>query len=78
MKIVIPSCKQKSQNDTTSRLAVSVEEAAEMLSVSTRSIWNMCSRGEIQSRKIGSRTVFTVASLEAFIHGTDNSVQKQK
>jgi len=52
-------------------LAVSVKEAAALLSVSERSVWNLAKRGEIQSRKIGTRVVFPLASINAFLNGTD-------
>ena len=54
---------------TSEPLAVNVEEAARMLSVSQRSIWNMAQRGEIVSRRIGKRVVFPVASIHAFLEG---------
>ena len=73
---IIPN-KQKTQNDTVTALAVSVKDAAEMLGVSTRSIWALAKRNEIQTRKIGARTVFTVSSIEAFLYGTD-TVQKHE
>ena len=51
------------------RLAVSAEEAAIMLNVCTRTVRNLAKRGEIRSKRIGSRVVFPVASLLAFIDG---------
>lgn len=50
-------------------LAVSVREAAKLLSVSEKSVWNMAKRGDIQSKKIGSRVVFPVSSIRAFLEG---------
>ena len=50
-----------------SKLAVSVREAAEMLSVSPRSIQNYVAAKLLQARKIGRRTVIPVSALEAFI-----------
>ena len=49
------------------KLAVSVREAAAMLSVSPRSVQNYISAKTLQARKIGRRTVIPVRALEAFL-----------
>ena len=68
----------KTQKKQMTPMAVSVKDAAALLSIGERSVWNLAKRGEIQSRKIGSRVVFVLSSLETFLQGTSNSVQKQK
>jgi excisionase family DNA binding protein len=49
------------------KLAVSTQEAAQMLSVSPRTIRNYIAAKLLQARKIGRRTVIPVGSLEAFL-----------
>jgi excisionase family DNA binding protein len=49
------------------KLAVSTREAAQMLSVSPRTIQNYISAKLLQARKIGRRTVIPVRALEAFL-----------
>jgi excisionase family DNA binding protein len=49
------------------RLAVSVREAAAMLSVSPRSIQNYVTAKLLPARKIGRRTVISVRALENFL-----------
>lgn len=49
------------------RLAVDVKRAAEMLSVSTRSIQNFLRLKILPRRKIGRRTVIPVRALESFL-----------
>lgn len=58
--------------DTINRLAVSVREAAAMLSVSPRTIQNYIQARVLPVRKIGRRTVIPVKSLEAFLR-TDHA-----
>ena len=53
--------------DTTTKLAVSVREAAAMLSVSTRTIQNYIAVKLLPARKIGRRTVIPVRALENFL-----------
>ena len=66
MKVAVP--KKASQTvDVTPPLAVSVHEAARLLSVSERTIWNLAKQGKIQSKKIGARVVFLLASIQEFL-----------
>lgn len=53
--------------ETTNKLAVSVRDAATMLSVSTRTIQNYISAKLLPARKIGRRTVIPVRALENFL-----------
>jgi excisionase family DNA binding protein len=49
------------------RLAVSIREAAAMLSISARSVQNYIREKRLPARKIGRRTVILVSALEAFL-----------
>jgi len=49
------------------RLALSVEEAARRISVCSKTVHNLIRRGQLQARKIGSRTVILVSDLEKFL-----------
>jgi excisionase family DNA binding protein len=51
----------------TAKLAVDIREAAQMLSVSPRTIQNYVRTKALNCRKIGRRTVIPVAALEAFL-----------
>jgi excisionase family DNA binding protein len=52
---------------TNQRLAVSVHEAAAMLSLSPRSIQNFVAARRIPARKVGKRTLILVRDLEEFL-----------
>jgi excisionase family DNA binding protein len=58
--------------EPTIKLAVSTREAAQMLSVSPRTIQNYISAKLLAARKIGRRTVIPVRALEAFLR-TDHA-----
>jgi excisionase family DNA binding protein len=51
----------------TPRLAVSISDAARMLSVSRRTVHNYISAKVLPARKIGRRTVIPICFLEAFL-----------
>jgi excisionase family DNA binding protein len=51
----------------TVKLAVDIREAAQMLSVSPRTIQNYIAAKLLPGRKIGRRTVIPVRALEAFL-----------
>ena len=70
---IAPRKASKPSDVATQPLAVSVREVAAMLSVSERSVWNLAKTGKIQSRKIGARTIFPLASIHEFLNGTDSS-----
>jgi excisionase family DNA binding protein len=52
---------------TSEKLAVSTREAAQMLSVSPRTIQNYIAAKLLPARKIGRRTVIPVRALENFL-----------
>jgi len=49
------------------KLAVSLREAAAMLSLSSRSIQNYIAAKKIPARKVGKRTLILVRDLEEFL-----------
>jgi len=52
----------------TERLAVSRREAATMLGISERSLDNWTKAGKITARKIGTRVLYSVQSLQEFLN----------
>lgn len=48
-------------------LAVSVNEAARILGVGRTSLYSMIADGKVEARKLGRRTVITMASLRRLI-----------
>ena len=75
MRIVIPHKSTPIESSPTP-LAVSVKEAAHLLGVCQRTVWQAAKRGDIQSRKIGSRVVFPLASINQFLHGTGEAIEE--
>jgi hypothetical protein len=59
--------------ETTRKLAVSIKEAAAMLSISPRSIQNYVAARLLPARKIGRRTVIPVRALELFLRSDHTS-----
>ena len=55
------------------KLAVSIPEAAAMLSISSRSVQNYIRMKKLPARKIGRRTVILVRELEAFLRRDHDS-----
>lgn len=51
----------------TSKLAVNVQEAAEMASVPEARIWEEIAAGRLRSFKLGKRRLIRVAALDAFL-----------
>jgi excisionase family DNA binding protein len=62
--------------EKTNKLAVDIRSAAEMLSVSPRTIQNYIAAKMLPARKIGRRTVITVRALESFLR-VDQSLPAQ-
>jgi len=59
--------------EPTRKIAVSVREAAAMLSISPRSVQNYIHAKILPARKIGRRTVIAVRALEAFLRSDQPS-----
>lgn len=55
--------------DKSTRLAFSVDEAAEIIGVSRAKLYQLFSSGLIARRKIGSRTVILADDLARFLGG---------
>lgn len=55
------------------RLAVSHKEAAEMLSVSDKTLRNWTKQGKIQGRKVNRRVLYSIEAIRRFIDGTDSA-----
>jgi excisionase family DNA binding protein len=62
--------------DQTQKIAVSVREAAAMLSISPRTIQNYIAAKLLPARKIGRRTVIPVRALEAFLRSDHASLTR--
>ncbi len=62
--------------DKNEKLAVSLREAAAMLSLSTRSIQNYIAVNKIPARKVGRRTLILVRDLEAFLRRDQPSAKQ--
>lgn len=66
-----PLTSPASEKDATGRfptMAVSERQAAEMLSLSQRSVFDLRKAGKLGFIKVGSRTVIPIRSLRLFIH----------
>jgi excisionase family DNA binding protein len=59
--------------DMNQKLAVSVRDAAAMLSLSTRTIQNYIAVKRIPARKVGKRTLILVRDLEVFLRRDQTS-----
>ena len=66
--------------DTPQKLAVSIREAATLLSVSPRLVRHYIRLKTLQARKIGRRTVIPMRSLQIFLrsdHGSPNQTHQE-
>jgi excisionase family DNA binding protein len=59
--------------EQTNKIAVSVREAAAMLSISPRTIQNYIAAKRLPARKIGRRTVIPFSALEKFLRSDQPS-----
>lgn len=57
--------------DLTNRLALDREEAAAALGLSARKVWELTNCGELPHKKIGTRTVYPVDALRAWLTSDD-------
>ena len=53
-------------------LAVNGKDAAKMLGVSERTVFNLVQAGKIVRKKIGWRSLYPVASIKAFLETPDS------
>jgi hypothetical protein len=56
-------------------LAVNSKDAATMLGVSERTIFNLAREGKIACKKVGWRSLYSVASIKAFLETPDKKQQ---
>jgi len=49
------------------KLAVGVDEAAQLIGISTRSLWSAIARDEIRPAKIGRRRLILVSDLQSWL-----------
>lgn len=54
--------------DPVERLAVSADEAAEMLGISTRTLWSRVSDKTIPTKRIGRRVLFPIEALRELMN----------
>jgi len=54
-------------------LAVNGKNAAKMLGVSERTVFNLARQGKIACKKVGWRSLYPVASLKAFLETPDDA-----
>jgi hypothetical protein len=52
-------------------LAVSSKDAATMLGVSERTVFNLAREGKITCKKVGWRSLYPVASIRTFLESPD-------
>jgi excisionase family DNA binding protein len=54
-------------------LAVSISEAARLLGLSERKVWELKATGELPCRRVGRRVLVPVEALRAFLSGGKDS-----
>jgi DNA-directed RNA polymerase specialized sigma24 family protein len=64
--------KKRTEKKQVEPLAVSSKDAATMLGVSERTVFNLARDGKITCKKIGWRSLYLVASIKAFLETSDN------
>ena len=69
--IPVISPKQATPEKQIEPLAVNSRQAAKLLGVSEKTIFNLTRDGKIHRKKIGWRTLISVASLKAFLESPD-------
>ena len=76
-RIRIPAKSEKPQRRThvgeVERIGVSVPEAAVMLSLGERTVWELLKLGKIRSHRVGKRVIVSVQSLRDFVDGKTES-----
>ena len=50
------------------KIAVTINEASEMLGLGRSTIYRLINSGDLKPRKVGKRTLFLVSELQEFIH----------
>lgn len=60
------------ENGQVERLAVNATEAAQMLGISTRSLWARVAEGVIPTKKLGGRVLFPIDALRELMNVKTN------
>ena len=58
-------------------LAVNSKQAAKLLGVSERTIFNLARDGKIACKKVGWRSLYSIASLKAFLESPDAEEERR-
>ncbi len=58
------------------RLTVNAREAAQMLGVSERTIFQLSKAGKLPHKRLGARVVYSIAALKKFIDEPDTETVK--
>jgi hypothetical protein len=74
---VLPEVRRKVV-DASGRLAVSLNEAAETIGISRRSLENYIAANVLPSRKLGKRRIILVRDLEKFLRSDQPSVGRKR
>ena len=53
------------------RLTVNTAEAAEMLGVSARTVFQMTKAGKLPHKRLGTRVVYSIEALKRFVNESD-------
>lgn len=61
----------------TPKLVLTVEETAEALAVSIRTVERLIAKGELPSRKIGWRRVIPLAALHKYLNNAETLAESQ-
>ena len=69
--IVLPP-KKDTPKSQVEPLAVSSKDAAKMLGVSERTVFNLAQAGKIACKKVGWRSLYPISSLKAFLETPDD------
>jgi len=72
----IPATPLQPEPQPTERIGVSVEIAAEMISVGVRTMWNLAKEKKVRTVRVGTRVVFSVQSLREFVDGKTGITDK--
>lgn len=62
-----PTPSRRKSRGAPTRIAVSIPEAAEMLSLSINSVWRLLRVGELHRIRVGRRSLVAVNELQAFL-----------
>lgn len=71
--ILLPPTQKTEAEKQVEALAVNSKDAARMLGVSERTIFNLAKDGKIACKKVGWRSLYPVASIRAFLESPDDN-----